>query len=405
MLSLIVTGDARRIPLPDRSVHCVVTSPPYWGLRDYGVAGQIGQESSPEEYVAVLVAVFREVRRVLRDDGMCWLNIGDSRATGASSYRKAGGKCFGKQYRVIDSGSYPVQQMNRMPVPGISKGNLVGIPWRLAFALQADGWILRSEVIWHKPGAMPESCKTRPAQSHEQLFMLTKRPRYYYDWFGVLERAKAGSNGSRFDRGKSAIKGMQQGDRDSLHRNLRTVWTISSEGYRGAHFATFPSKLVAQCVKAGTSKRGVCPKCGSQWIREVVREPVVTRPGVNTKIPSGWNTSPGRHDTIDGRYAVGNRDPLRHVTRYAPKGWKPGCDCGLTETLPAVVFDPFGGAGTVPLVAEGLGRRGFMTELSAAYCRMALERIRRPHRSVARPRQEPEESMPLFERRLPKCDT
>lgn len=195
----ILQGDCldRLRELPDESVHCCVTSPPYWGLRDYGCAGQIGLEKTPQEYVAKMVEVFSEVRRVLRDDGTCWVNLGDCYATGAGRV----GACPGGGERGAKWAGYrgdrdkdpkatgigPMTQPNRMPLPGLKPKDLVGIPWRVAFALQADGWYLRSDIIWHKPSPMPESVTDRPTKSHEYIFMLSKSERYAYDAEAIKE--------------------------------------------------------------------------------------------------------------------------------------------------------------------------------------------------------------------------
>lgn len=257
--------------LPDESVHCCVTSPPYWGLRDYGVAGQIGLERSPEDFVARLVDVFREVRRVLRSDGTLWLNLGDCYATGSGSARSPGGKAYGKSNAVIDAGSFPVSQPNRMPILGLKPKDLVGIPWRVAFALQSDGWYLRSEIIWHKPNSMPESVSDRPTKAHEQIFLLTRSDRYLYDADAVREPHNPESV-ARSVRGRSGNSKWANGDglnspHTMLHsmekcchpngRNRRTVWTVPTHPYSGAHFATFPPKLIEPCILAG------CPRGGT----------------------------------------------------------------------------------------------------------------------------------------------
>ncbi len=217
--SSVVTGDALDIlaGLPQESIRTVVTSPPYWSLRDYAILSQIGMEDDPDEYVASLVRVFDEVWRVLRKDGSLWLNIGDSYTSG------------GRTWRAPDKKN-PIRAMSiRPPTPkGLKPKELVGIPWRLAFALQASGWYLRSDVIWRKPNAMPESVKDRPTRSHEYLFLLTKSERCYYDRTAVPE-----------------VNG----------RNLRTVWDINTQPFSEAHFATFPPELVARCIKT-TSEPG-----------------------------------------------------------------------------------------------------------------------------------------------------
>ena len=271
VVSSIITGDCldALATLLDRSMHCVVTSPPYWGLRNYRCAGQLGLEATPELYVANLVAVFREVRRVLRDDGTLWLNLGDSYATGAGSGRQMGGDSFGKTNAVIDAASYPVCQPNRMPIGGLKPKDLVGIPWRVAFALQADGWYLRSDIIWAKRNCMPESVTDRPTKAHEYVFLMSKRERYYYDADAIREphaevslaRVKKPFHTSQDVSGRAV--NMATGDGDMARfchengRNKRTVWTIATQPFAEAHFATFPEKLVEPCVLAG------CPEGGT----------------------------------------------------------------------------------------------------------------------------------------------
>jgi DNA modification methylase len=341
--------------LAAESVHCVVTSPPYWGLRDYGHIGQLGLEPTPEAYVARLVEGFREVRRVLRKDGTLWLNLGDSYISGQGGRQSAAGACRGtiRQDRPIPKArpelpNAPAGWAERAVTPrtypaannpyGWKPKDLAGIPWRVAFALQVDGWYLRSDVIWAKPNPKPESVTDRPTRAHEYLFLLSKSPRYFFDADAVREPAlwPDGPNspesiksphGQGFTRaagnptweqrkaagahagghGPLAIEG--SGTQRNVHgnglthdlgsrtgRNLRSVWTIATEPYPGAHFATFPQRLVEPCILAG------CPVGGT-------------------------------------------------------------------------VLDCFAGSGTTGLVAERLGRRSILIELSADYAAQAMERI------------------------------
>lgn len=218
--SLILEGDALHALrlLPSHSVQCVITSPPYWGLRDYGIDGQIGLETTLPQFINHLVGIFNEVKRVLRDDGTLWLNIGDGYTSGNRGYRAADKK-------------NPARAMTVRPdtPEGLKPKDLQGIPWRLAFALQDDGWYLRSDIVWHKPNAMPESVKDRPTRAHEYLFMLTKSERYYYDYESVKE---VGINGRP--------------------RNRRSVWGINTQAFSEAHFATFPPKLIEPCIMASS---------------------------------------------------------------------------------------------------------------------------------------------------------
>jgi DNA modification methylase len=254
---MLIQADARALPLRDACVQCVVTSPPYFGLRDYGIAGQLGLEATPAASVAALIAVFREVRRVLKDDGVCWVNLGDSFATGAGRVGECpGGGTQGEQWRLRGLMTPP----NRMPLPGLKSKDLIGIPWRVAFALQADGWYLRADIIWSKPNPMPESVTDRPTKAHEYLFLLSKRERYYYDAAAIREVAvcKPGRitslNGPHVKRAaiQSTDKTTLGWNRPELGRNKRTVWTIPTMPYAGAHFATFPEALVMPCILAGS---------------------------------------------------------------------------------------------------------------------------------------------------------
>lgn len=329
-------GDCRELlkQLPDACINTCVTSPPYWGLRDYGVDGQIGLEQTPTEFVTTMVEVFQDVRRVLRDDGTLWLNLGDCYATGAGKVGECpGGGEQGARWRGdVDRprddkrgyrgerlangrgdnpailrtktvGVGPMTQPNRMPIHGLKPKDLVGIPWRVAFALQADGWYLRSDIVWSKPNPMPESVRDRPTKSHEYVFLLSKSERYYYDFDAIKEpltapQASTPEDVARaFSRRRAAAPEQRQGDAEATEasdtgRNKRTVWTVATEPTPDAHFATFPRKLITPCILAG------CPVGG-------------------------------------------------------------------------VVLDPFGGSGTVGRVAEDLGRRWVLFDLSPAYADIA----------------------------------
>jgi DNA modification methylase len=253
---MIVAGNALALPFAANTVQCCVTSPPYWGLRDYGVLGQLGIETTIGAYVSSMVAVFREVRRVLRDDGVLFLNLGDS-------FARDSGK--GEKFRNGKNHRWSGQNPNGMTGPDVPSGlkpkDLVGIPWRVAFALQADGWWLRSDIIWAKPNPMPESVTDRPTKSHEYVFLLTKAAQYFYDKDAICEPYQDAT----LKRGKSIRQVSADGhktyrfngeplDPDSIKRgrNARSVWTIATQPYRDAHFAVMPEKLVEPCVLAGS---------------------------------------------------------------------------------------------------------------------------------------------------------
>ena len=256
---MILIGDVREQlkQLPDQSVNCVVTSPPYWGLRDYGNDGQIGLEQEPEDFINELVSVFREVKRVLRDDGTLWLNIGDSYSGSGKGTAGNLGKKHNERHLEHKTGGL---------IPsGTKPKDLVGIPWMLAFALRSDGWYLRQDIIWHKPNPMPESVRDRCTKAHEYIFLLSKSPKYYFDNEAMQEpSAQLGKTNIRFggnkygdsDDPKHATK---SGNTyvDSGKRNKRSVWTVTTRPFKGAHFATFPPALIEPCILAG------CPEGGT----------------------------------------------------------------------------------------------------------------------------------------------
>ena len=259
----LIVGDVRDIlpTLPDGIAQTCVTSPPYWGLRDYGVEGQLGLETTPDAFVETMVSIFREVRRVLRDDGTLWLNLGDSYGNGGAAPPRrdhSGGKSIGtygqQGYAAASAAPWKATQQPK---------GLIGIPWRVALALQADGWILRSDIIWAKPNPMPESVTDRPTKSHEYLFLLAKQGRYYYDADAIREEGEG--------YGRSNWNAPQySGDRTRHHggkgthgrgggtstgeggRNKRSVWSVASDPFEDAHFATFPRKLIEPCIAAGS---------------------------------------------------------------------------------------------------------------------------------------------------------
>lgn len=250
--------------LPDQSVQCVVTSPPYWGLRSYLPEGselkgsEIGLESTPDEYVSAMVDVFREVRRVLRDDGVLWLNAGDTYVSNPGDRTKVGGfQANPNPQRAQAEGAMSFNKHRS----GLKPKDLVGIPWMLAFALRADGWYLRSDVIWAKGSCMPESVTDRPTRSHEYVFLLTKSQTYFYDANAIKEPSITGDVRKPHGPGQASIGGRPaSGHRedanvrtgDTASRNRRTVWTINPRPYKGAHFATMPPALAELCVKAGS---------------------------------------------------------------------------------------------------------------------------------------------------------
>ncbi len=428
MSLLLLNGDAREIPLADGSVHMVVTSPPYFGLRRYeGVSpgiwggepdcahdrdkaedpssycrkcgawlGSLGNEPSVDQYVANIVEIFREVWRVLRPDGTCWLNLGDSYAGsgGAGGDYNEGGLREGqpryKSEMKIDRSKRHSKRWGGGNIPsgnGLKPKDLIGVPWRVAFALQADGWYLRSDIIWSKPNPMPESVKDRPSKSHEYIFLLTKSERYFYDADAIREplaestlprlmcgvssnnkwiRGAPGSTSQTMHQPRSIMGYSLTGKPlvDPAGRNRRTVWTISPEPYRGSHFATYPPALVEPCIKAGTSEAGCCPRCGAPWMRVVNYKANYEK----RELAHAPNNTPSKVDS------TGWRQPTREFL-----GFRPTCTCygehddawpddvDAWPRKPCVVFDPFVGSGTTLLVARALGRSAVGIDLSYPY--------------------------------------
>jgi DNA modification methylase len=495
-------GDALEVlrELPSGSVHMACTSPPFFGLRDYGtgaweggdeecdhikqvpvqqdststlgypadggarrigdqnstivgkvvyhevcgkcgarrIDSQIGLESSPDEWAARLADVFREVRRVLRDDGTLWVECGDSYSSGTNADRKP--------TQTASHGRWEADLEKRVDVVGVKPKDLIGQPWLLAFALRADGWFLRSCIIWAKPNCMPESTKDRPTTAHSYVFMFSKKPRYFWDQEALREPAEWARWGDQTvpkhegtetasgwipEKTKEQLRHLNQApDRKQLDggfgvksmggradpadggKNARTVWTIPTEPnalaicrlcdayWQGGaprehcgqpvvqHFAAFPRELVRRMILAGTSERGVCPKCFAPWIREVEQTPISTP---TYSEPRGYTIS-GAKDTITR---------LGDGVRTKTLGWKPTCECeggdardrmastdqepttglrvtgrGLVSTLaPATVLDPFSGSGTTLLVARQLGRHAIGVELNERYCAMSRARL------------------------------
>jgi DNA modification methylase len=354
----ILVGDCREMlrTLPAESVHCCVTSPPYFQLRDYGHEAQIGQEATPAEFVAELVSVFREVWRVLRNDGTLWLNLGDSYASAWACNRRS----------VVGAGSLEHGKRENRPNRlggGLKEKDLIGIPWRVAFALQDDGWYLRSEIIWHKPAPMPESVRDRPTKSHEHIFLLTKQERYYYDADAIRERAGADL------------------------RNCRDVWTLNPEPSTEDHYAAYPSEIPRRAILAGTSEHGVCAACGTAWTRAVERTAMVVR-------RTDWGDKAGNRTASSGTML---KPPTCRTV-----GWKPGCDC-YGGVIPATVLDPFGGTGTTAAVAVRHGRQAILCELNPEYAEISRRRCDRetglfqPHRTevVAAPAMPVQEALAL----------
>lgn len=436
-LNQIICGDWVEIAetLPGKSLHCIITSPPYWGQRNYGVEGQLGLEKTPEEHIEKLVAGFGVLREKLRDDGVMFVNYGDKYAGGGNN-RGNNSPLSAKQ---ASNKGATGQVGDCYKVRGVANGNLIGLAWRLALALQADGWILRSDTIWAKAvsfcdvysgSTMPESingwrwekcrvkvsggnrgkekqrkgsnpikpqqdhngkdfqpsakwitcpgcakCKPnggyvlrkgswRSTRAHEYLFQFVKTNNYYCDMEAVREPVSENTHG-RGTKLSRPIESAGIGHKDFTRycleknnpsgRNLRDVWLINPQAYPDAHYATFPEKLVEPCIKVATSQKGCCPECGAQWARVVDKEQV-------KRYRRADRTD--RHKQGDGVNSCGNTVAGVRTTTI---GWRATCGCGLEETVPAIVYDPFMGSGTVAAVAAKLNRNYLGSELNPDY--------------------------------------
>lgn len=396
--------------LPDSSVHCVVTSPPYFDQRDYRVDGQGGLQSTPGEYLEWLVSVCRDLRRVLRDDGTFWLNVGDGHAT-----RRYDDPLFG----------------------AIKENDLIGIPWMLAFLLRMDGWHLRESCIWNKPNAKPTFCKNKPAASHEYIFLLAKSgdPTYWIHRDGRGQRtppdpdyvwvnaAGEGVDPSAEHTGKLRKKNLWEGvdyfyDQEAVKeplkhpeaqgqlfggkkfpgnvpnatysgkaydpslltgRNKQTVWTIPTAGYRGRHTAVFPEELPRICIKAGTSEYGCCPACGAPYRRIVA----TGEPDLAWQQACGGNRDGEYRGTGKKDYTAAKAEDassikariLKNMCRKETVGWEPTCTCSLEAPVPCTVLDPFSGSGTTALVSRELRRNSLGIELNPDSIQETRERL------------------------------
>jgi len=338
---------------------------------------EIGTEETPEEYVAHLVEVFREVRRVLRNDGTLWLNLGDSYAGSGKGWTGYNGISDHERRQGFRNGRPYADNI-------IKPKDLIGIPWRVAFALQADGWWLRRDIIWHKLNPMPESCQDRPTSAHEYVFLLAKSERYFFDGEAINEPAI--TNDTRRPYGSKGMWEMDGRPPEKRHggeprkqdmvgqntykRNKRDVWTIPTQPFPGAHFAVFPEALVEPCILAGTSEKGCCPKCGAPWMR------VIERGG---EVKCGHGASRKAQETIKKYRGESSSRTSIFATSVTKErittGWCPTCSCGL-DPAPCTVLDPFGGSGTVSVAARRLGRNSIYIDLNPNYRGMAIARLR-----------------------------
>ena len=450
--------------IPNNSIHCCITSPPYWGLRDYGTAkweggdekcehkeakeksrydydlskartgthkgakegtdqakwkdicptcgakkvdNQLGLEKTPEEYVNNLVEVFREVKRVLRDDGTLWLNLGDSYWGGKGASGQGSPEYQDSRTNTLNKGHHHVGGPKKTrPADGkhhtIKPKDLVGIPWRVAFALQADGWYLRQDIIWAKPNCMPESVKDRCTKNHEYIFLLTKSPKYFYDNEAIkepvssdsLKRAQYGWDCDRPSTKNASMNGSgihtkKMGNRfvNISGKNKRSVWTVSPKPFKDAHFAVFPPDLIEPCVLAGTSAKGCCSECSAPYKRQTGRP----CPQCSHLIPTQFkecsacgfrNTNWEEERKNNSQTRSGENNTIGSLTARKTKitsktidgGWQPTCECNA-NIIPCTILDPFGGSGTTAAVALKHNRKAILCELNEDYGRIMPKRI------------------------------
>lgn len=417
--------------IKDNSIQCVVTSPPYWGLRNYkvpnlifggdancehewtdapprrirktgdikdlnskeatnrgnlGIAlpstnicsicgawhGSYGLEPDIGMYISHSIEVLREIRRVLRPDGVCFWNVGDSYMSHAGDRSKVGGFQSNPKADRLEAES--AMSMNKKTNGILKDKDLCLIPFRMAIAAQEDGWYVRSIIIWHKTNPMPESVTDRPSRSHEYILMLTKSAKYYYDADAVREdsvdaesftgrRKRSYSRSNYIDMANNkAVLGNDNNDRGKTYpkRNLRDVWTINTQPFKGSHFATFPEKIPEICIKATTPEYGCCAKCGKPYKRVVERKTMKIK-------RTDWGERAGNRTASSGTMI----SPPETKT----VGWQPDCKCNAGVTK-SIVLDPFAGSGTTGVVAKRLGRKAILYELSTEYCEMIKERVR-----------------------------
>ena len=376
----IIQGDSLKVlrTLKDKSVHCVMTSPPYWGLRDYQVDGQLGSEETFDQFVARMVEWAQEVKRVLHPSGTLWINFGDS--YNSSMTRGT----YGDQSKH----GYEPHGVKRTRIKTMSPKNLIGQPWRIAFALQEMGFILRSDIIWHKPNPMPSSVRDRPTSSHEYLFLFSKRNRYFYDQDAIRDPLKNVEDNKRqllYQQRKRAERTTEEKPDDVHHSvseafkaseetvqqalirgaNKRTVWTIPTEAFPDAHYATFPRALVEPVILAGTSEAGCCPVCLSPLVRDRIASDLFTEHGGERKRAD----APGAEVSPTSVFRTGK------IRVYAQGDWRPTCRHEFDQPIPCTVLDPFSGSGTTGVVANNLGRNYVGIELSPESVQMSLDRI------------------------------
>lgn len=406
----LYVGDCREAMavMPERSVHCVVSSPPYWGLRDYGIPpvdwqdGErcvFGLEATVQGYIRHTVEIFEGLGRVLRDDGVIWWNVGDSYSQAA----KWGGRTGGRHSKALHGADARRERRQS----DVANGNKMLVPHRVAIALQDAGWCVRQDNVWAKRSPMPESISGwrwrdgklrkgswRTTSSHEFVFMVTKGGEYFSDGDGAAEavvnvnRSGSGSKTKRWGNNHTDVRANGTGEIERQSgipwsncetRNPRSVWSLSNEPFKGAHFACFPTAIPRRCIQASTSKGGVCPACGSQYAPIVETSRVATRPGTDTKIQKADIAAESGSSLRLDPTVIGNRDPQRHVAITSVQGYRASCECNSGSPVRPVVFDPFNGSGTTGQVAVSMGCEYVGCEINPTYAReLAAVRIETP---------------------------
>lgn len=341
---IILNGEASNVlkDIPDETFHSIVTSPPYWSMRDYSADDQLGVEETPEEYVEKLVAILREARRTLRNDGTLWLNIGDTYNNTAGFIRNT------KPEWQRDGRTGGTADKKFIKHSTVKKKDLFGLPWKVAFALQEDGWYLRCDICWSKANCFPDGAKDRPTRSHEYIFLLSKSEKYFYDYYGALEDTSRYRSTRSFGARNPEGTGRQDGNRvfeDYGKRNRRSVWETSVSNYKGKHYATYPPELIEPCILASVSPEGCCAKCGKPIERITEKEKV---PAMNNK---------------------------GYELKLLSKGWQKTCDCDTNEKRPCLVLDPFSGMATTGLVAMQYKAYYVGIEINEEYLRASKDRL------------------------------
>ena len=352
--------------LDDNSIDCVVSSPPYFGLRDYGVDGQFGLEKTYQDYLTNTVKVFETFKPKLKDTATIWWNVGDSYSSGKRTSTTNQSLRGNKDYGVTRT---PVQQ-------GIKEKDLLMIPNRVAIALQDAGWYIRSEIIWHKPNPMPESVRDRPTSCHEKIWLITKSKKYYYDADAIREPVAKGTitrlseknlknqKGSNRGNGGMRSNGNMKPVGNMETKNKRNVWTVTTKPCKEAHFATFPKDLIEPCIKAGCPEK-VCVKCGTPYVRNLK---IIFTPERKTR-DNMVNVIPGR----DKPTRMNSKNMESLIKKDL--GFKKDCNCKTDEFKSGVVLDPFGGSGTTGIVSALNNRNAILIELNPEYIKIAEDRI------------------------------